>query len=162
MNLWVWRSSVDFWLWFSLQGFCILYFILSEFLTKDVLKCIVNPTYLIGCCDSTLINLVLKTFLLMFNTTHKMGCCEYCYWLGWYNIQRVKSGSLSYPFLSRIAVHGRYYIISHFFPRKISTFNKWFSHSNKRWLSERFSLLSKYELLLLEHFLFCFNAFIFL
>ena len=99
INLWVWSRSVDFRLRFLLQGFCVLYFILSEFLTKDVLKCIVNPTYLIGCCDSTLINLVLKTFLLIFNTTHKMGCCEYCYWLGWYNIRRVKSGSLNYPFL---------------------------------------------------------------
>ena len=38
----------------------------------------------------------------------------------------------------------------------------WFLRSNKRWLSERFSLLSRYELLLLEHFLFCFNIFIFL
>ena len=38
----------------------------------------------------------------------------------------------------------------------------WFLRSNKRWLSERFSLLSRYELLLLEHFLFCFNVFIFL
>ena len=99
INLWVWSRSVDFRLRFLLQGFCVLYFILSEFLTKDVLKCIVNPTYLIGCCDSTLINLVLKTFLLIFNTTHKMGCCEYCYWLGWYNIRHVKSGSLNYPFL---------------------------------------------------------------
>ena len=82
-----WTSESDAGLW------------ISEFLTKDVSKCIVNPTYLIGCCDSTLINLVLKTFLLIFNTTHKMGCCEYCYWLGWYNIRRVKSGSLNYPFL---------------------------------------------------------------
>ena len=38
----------------------------------------------------------------------------------------------------------------------------WFLHSNKRWLSERFSFLSRYELLLLEHFLFSFNVFIFL
>ena len=99
INLWVWSRSVDFRLRFLLQGFCVLYFILSEFLTKDVFKSIVNPTYLIGCCNNTLINLVLKTFLLIFNTTHKMGCCEYCYWLGWYNIRRVKSGSLNYPFL---------------------------------------------------------------
>ena len=34
--------------------------------------------------------------------------------------------------------------------------------SNKTWLSERFSLLSRHELLLLEHFLFHFNVFIFL
>ena len=99
INLWVWSRSVDFRLRFLLQGFCVLYFILSEFLTKDVLKCVANPTYLIGCCDNTLINLVLKTFSLIFNTTHKMGCCEYCYRLGWYDIWRVKSGSLNYPFL---------------------------------------------------------------
>ena len=99
--LWVWRRSVDFRLWFSLQGFCVLYFILSEFLTKDVLKCIINATYLIGCWNSTLINLVLKTFLLIFNTIHKMGCCEYCYWLRWSTIRRVKSGSLKYPFLGQ-------------------------------------------------------------
>ena len=41
----------------------------SEFLTKDVVECIVNPTYLIGRCDCTLINLVLKTIALIFNTT---------------------------------------------------------------------------------------------
>ena len=68
------RSNND-----SPPNFCVLYFILSEFLTKDVLERIVNPTYLIGCCDFTLINLVHKTIVLMFNTTHKMGCCEYCY-----------------------------------------------------------------------------------
>ena len=33
--------------------------------------------------------------------------------------------------------------------------------SNKTWVSEHFSLLSRNELLLLEHFLFYFNAFIF-
>ena len=51
-----------------------LYFILSEFLTKNVLECIVNPTYLTGCCNSTLINLVLETIVLISNKTHKMGC----------------------------------------------------------------------------------------
>ena len=64
--------------------------------------------------------------------------------------------------ISRIAVRGRYYITCLFFPREIRTYSKWFLHSNKRWLSERFSLLSRYELLLLEHILFCFNIFIFL
>ena len=73
MSLWVWSKSADFRLGFSLQGFSVLYFILSEFLTKDVLKCIFNPTYLIRCCDCTLINLILKTIVLIFNTTHKMG-----------------------------------------------------------------------------------------
>ena len=83
MNLWVWHWSVDFRFGLSYQGFCILHFILSEFLTKGVLKCIVNPIYLIGCCSCTVINLVLNTIVLIFNATHKMGCCEYCYWLGW-------------------------------------------------------------------------------
>ena len=64
--------------------------------------------------------------------------------------------------ISRIAVRGRYYITCLFFPREIRTYNKWFLHSNKRWISERFSLLSRYELLLLEHILCCFNIFIFL
>ena len=99
MKLSVWFRSVDSRIGFSLQGFCILYFILSKFLAKDVLRCIVNPTYWIECCDCTFINLGLKTIVLIFNTTHKMGCCKYCYWLGWYNIRRVKSGSLNYPFL---------------------------------------------------------------
>ena len=98
-NSWVWPRSVDFRLWFSLQDFCGLYLILSEFLTKDVLKCIVNPTYLIGCCNSTLLSLILKTFLLTLNTTPKIGCCNYFYWLRWYNIRRMKSGSLNYPFV---------------------------------------------------------------
>ena len=43
-----------------------------------VLECIVNPTYLIMCCDCTLINFVLNTIVLIFNTTHKMRCCQYC------------------------------------------------------------------------------------
>ena len=43
--------------------------------------------------------LVLKTIVLIFNTAHKMGCCEYCYWLGRYNLWHVKSGSLNYPFI---------------------------------------------------------------
>ena len=108
MNLWVWSRSVDFRLGFSLQGFCVLYFILSEFLTKDVLECIVNSTYLVWCCHCTPINLVLKTIVLIFNTIHKMGCCEYCYWLGWYNIWCMKSGSRNPLFL---------------FPKEMSTCN---------------------------------------
>ena len=126
---------MDFRLGFSLQGFCVLYFTLPEFPTKDVLECIVNPTYLIGYCNCTLINLFLKTIVLIFNTTHKMECCECCYWLGWYNLWRVKSGSLNYSVL-------------------------WFSCFNNTWLSESFSFLSRYELLLIEHFLFYFSIFI--
>ena len=40
--------------------------------------------------------------ILIFNKTHKIGCCENCYWLGWFDIWRVKSGSLNY--------HGRFYV----------------------------------------------------
>ena len=53
-------------------------------------------------------------------------------------------------------------IIFCFFYLVFDIYIMWFLRSNKRWLSERFSLLSRYELLLLEHFLFCFNVFIFL
>ena len=109
--------SVDFRLGFSLQGFWILYIILLEFVTKDVLECVVNPTYLIGCCDCILINLVLKTIVLVFNTSHKIGCCKYCYWLGSYNLWWVK-------LQSRVAVHCRYYITCLFFLRETSTYNK--------------------------------------
>ena len=42
------------------------------------------------------------------------------------------------------------------------TYIMWFLHSNKRWLSERFSLLSRYELFFIEHFLFCLNVFVFI
>ena len=77
MNLWVWSRSVGFRFGFSLEDFCVSFFILSEFLNKDVLECVVNPNYVIRCCDCTLINLDLKTILLIFNTTHKIGCCEF-------------------------------------------------------------------------------------
>ena len=167
MNLWVWRRSVDFRLWFSLQGFCVLYFILSEFLTKDVLKCIVNPTFMIGYCDSTLINLVLKTIVLIFNTTHKMGCCEYCYWLGWYSIWRVKSESLNYPFL------GQQFMVGIIQPNLLGFFREIYNHLQRMilafqekmalWTFFRFKQISsRYESFLLDHFLFCFNVFIFL
>ena len=57
-----------------------------------------------------------------------------------------------------MAVYGRYYITHLFYlfyfflEREITTYNKWFSPSNKRWLSERFSFLSRYELLYLNTF----------
>ena len=38
---------------FLLQDFCILYIILSEIVTKDVLEFAANPAYLIRCCDCT-------------------------------------------------------------------------------------------------------------
>ena len=116
MNLWVWSRSAGFRLEFSLQGFCVLYIILSEFLIKDVLECKVSSTYLIECCDCTPFNLILKiTILLTFNTTHKMECYEYWYSLGWYNLWCVKLRSLNYPF------HGRNYIIQLFFLKRDTT-----------------------------------------
>ena len=102
MNLWVWNSFVDFKLESSLQGFSVLYNILSEFLTKHVLECVVNQTYLTECCDCTLFNLLLKTtlcFVLIFSATHKMGFCKYWYCFGWYNLWRTKLGSRHYLFL---------------------------------------------------------------
>ena len=178
MNLWVWSRSLDFKLGFPLQGFCVLYFALSELLAKHVLECIVNPTYLIGCCDFTRINLVLKTILLIFNKTHNVGCCEYWYWLGGYNLWRVKSGSLNYPFLECQFMVGIiqptcFFSFLPFFRERYGTTTTfilslvflfcflnfvfdiyiiWFLRSNKTWLSERFSLLSRYEWVLLEHF----------
>ena len=99
-----WTSEFDAGLWisdldFHCKVFAFYIFTFSEFLTKDVLECIINPTYLIGCCYNTLINVVLKIMVLIFNTTHKIGCCEYCYQLGWHNIWRVKSGPLNCPFI---------------------------------------------------------------
>ena len=44
--------------------------------------------YICTCC----------TIALIFNKTHRMGYCEKCYWLGWYDTWRVKSRSLNYPF----------------------------------------------------------------
>ena len=135
MNLWFWSRSVDFIFGFSSQGFFVLYFILSEFLTKDVLECVVNPTYLIGYCDCTLINLVLKTIVLIFYTNHKMDCCEYCYWLtDWGDI--IYNAWNRDPLTIHFSVHGRYYLIRYYLMR-----------FSKAWLSERYSLFSRYELL---------------
>ena len=72
-------------------------FFLPEFLTKNVLECVVNQTYLTGCCNCPPFNLVLKVtlwFVLIFNTAHKMICSKYWYCFGWYNFWRRKSGSL--------------------------------------------------------------------
>ena len=92
----LWISDSDFHCKFFV--FCILY--CQNFWTRDDLECIVNPTYLIECCDCTPFNPDLKiTIVIIFNTTHKMGCCEYWYCLGWYNIWYMKSESLNYPFL---------------------------------------------------------------
>ena len=129
MNFWAWGRSENFRLGFSLQGFRVSCFILSEFLTKDILECIVNPTYLIGCCDCTLINLVFSTIALIFNATHKMGCYEYWYWLGWYN------------FCVIICLFLLFYFLCFAF----GIYIMWFLRSNKSRLSERFFLLSRYE-----------------
>ena len=52
INLWVWSRSVNFRLRFSLQGFCVLYFILSRLLTKDFLEYIY--------CQSNLLDRMLR------------------------------------------------------------------------------------------------------
>ena len=88
MNLWVWSRPVDFRKELSLRGFCVLYIILSELLTKDVLECAFNLTYVV---TALLFILVLKTslhFVLIFNTTHKVGCWEYWCCLRWHNYDR--------------------------------------------------------------------------
>ena len=64
MNLQVWRRSVDFRLQFSLEGFCVLYFILSEFLTKDVLWCTVNPREI---CTYNNFCLIIYLFIIIIN-----------------------------------------------------------------------------------------------
>ena len=96
---WIWSGSVDFKLWFSFYIVIFIFhfiFYIVRISDKNVLSSIVNATYLIGCCDYTLINLVLKTIVLIFKTIHKMECCEYWYCFGWYNSWDVKSESLNY------------------------------------------------------------------
>ena len=85
----------------------LVFYVLSEFLTKDVLEYIVNPTYLVGCCDCTLINLVCKTIVLIFNTTHKMGCCEYWTDRGDIIYDTWKLDLSTIHFLDNVAVHSR-------------------------------------------------------
>ena len=179
MNLWVWSRSVDFRLGFSLQGFCVLYFILLESLTKDVLECIVNPAYLIGCCECTLVSLVLQTILLIqYNPQDGM--------LRILLLIRViiHDAWNRNPLTIHFSVHGRYYMTRLFVEREICTYNNFcfiicfyffilflrlcfliftlydfcvlINHS------ERFSILSRYELVLLELFLFYLNVFIIL
>ena len=176
MNLWVRSRSVDFRLGLSLQGFYVLYFILSEFLTKKILEGIVNPAYSIGCCDCTFINLVLRGIVLIFNAIHKMGCYKYWYCLRWYNLWHMKSKAMevSYnpPFFlfKEICTYSNFcfiicflfFLILCFLNFAFDIYIMWFLCSNKTWLSQRFFLLSRYELVLLEHFLFCFHVFIFL
>ena len=111
---WIWSGSVDFKLWFSFYIVIFIFhfiFYIVRISDKNVLSSIVNPTYLIGCCDYTLINLVLKTIVLIFKTTHKMECCEYWYCFGWYNSWDVKSESLNY------------YTTRLFFSEEICTYN---------------------------------------
>ena len=58
-----------------------LRFYMSEFLTKDVLECAVNPTYL----TAHLFNIIFTTYFILFNTIHKMGRYEFWCYLKWYN-----------------------------------------------------------------------------
>ena len=85
----------------------IFYIILAEFLTKEVLECTVNPAYFIGCCDCALISLFLKTIVLIFNATHKTGCCEYWDCSRWHNLwSMISHESLNYPFLVKQFIVG--------------------------------------------------------
>ena len=139
---WVWRRSVNFSFGFSLQGFCVLCIILSEFLTKDVLEGIVNPIYLIRCCDFTLIKLVLKTIVLIFNTTHKVRCCKYWYCLVWYKTNLFFWREMH---LRKLLF---YYLFIYFFCFLCYIFDIYITQillSNKTWLSELFSILSRYK-----------------
>ena len=101
----------------------LVFYVLSEFLTKDVLEYIVNPTYLVGCCDCTLINLVCKTIVLIFNTTHKMGCCEYWTDRGDIIYDTWKLDLSTIHFLDNVAVHSRLLCNQPFFSREICSYN---------------------------------------
>ena len=108
---------MDFRLEFSLWGFCILHVLLSEFLIKNVWDT-TNPTYLIGYCNRTPFLTCPKSnflcFVPIFYITHKMGCCRYCYCLGWYNLLCVTLGRHNYP-LFRYQFIGCYYVTTTFF-----------------------------------------------
>ena len=68
-----WTSQSETGLWISNLDFyylCFVFYIVKissqGCLGVICLECIVNPAYLIGCCDCTLINLVLKTTFLLY------------------------------------------------------------------------------------------------
>ena len=111
-NLWI--SDLDFEC--TAFAFCILY--CQNFWPRMFWSVYsVNPAYLIGCCDCTFINLVIKAIVLIFSPTHKIGCCEYCFWLGWYNTWCVKLASSIFS----IAVDGKYFLSCIFFSRAPGT-----------------------------------------
>ena len=88
--------------WISDTTFCVLYVILSKFLSKDVLERAANPTYLKDVVSKLSFILFLKITLcliLMFNTIHNIECWKYWNGLRWYKLLRVKSESLNHPFL---------------------------------------------------------------
>ena len=55
----------------------------------------------------------LFTFVLIFNATYKIRCCEYWYCLGWYRFM-MREIEIYLLFISRTVVHGKYYITRHF------------------------------------------------
>ena len=77
-----------------------------------------NATYLIGYCNRTPFLTCPKSnilcFVPIFYITHKMGCCRYCYCLGWYNLWCVTLGRHNYP-LFRYQFIGCYYVTTTFF-----------------------------------------------
>ena len=64
LKIWVWSEPVVINLDFSKQWFSILYIMMPEFLDKAVLQCIVNSTYLKGCCKCTLFTTDIKKGIL--------------------------------------------------------------------------------------------------
>ena len=183
MSLWVWSRSLHFRLGFPLLGFCVLHFnriseqgYLGVYSQSNLLDRMLRLHCYQSCSQENLTN-------IQYNPQDEYW--EYWYWLGWYDFWRVKWGSLNYPFL------GQQFMVGIIWPaREICTYNNfciiiffvslcfvfcfcflnfaldiyimWFLRSDKTWLSECFSLLSRYELVLLEHFSFYFNVFIFL
>ena len=158
MNFWVWSRSVDFSLGFSWKIFDFYILHCQNFWPRIFWS---QSNLLEVCCDCTLIRLVLKTNVLIFNTSHKTGCfkCWYCF--RWYNLWRAKSGSFNYPIHSfNYSVHCRYYKTYLFFKERCTYSNfcviiffyflfcflnftfdiyiMWFLSSNKTWLCESF------------------------
>ena len=76
------KQVCGFQTWTFIARFLHFVFYIFEISDQGCLGSIVNPTYLIGFCDCTVINLALKTIVLIFNITHKMGCCERWYLFG--------------------------------------------------------------------------------
>ena len=166
------KQVYGFHTWIFIARF--LFFILPEFLNNSVMECMVNPIYLIGCCDYTLINLVLKTNIQfnpqdVANIRADWGAIIYDPRnRDLLTIHFSKSSSWQVLHVERYAPTTTFVLsllfifLFCFLYFVFDIYILLFLCSNKTWLSERFSFLSRSELLLLEKFLFYFNVFIFL